>query len=1355
MAIGADRARIDLVKTKAESWADDLIDFGPNNTLLYYRDSKTWSLDLAKAAPEFTAQLLSGRKTRLDTLVASGEAHAAACQRARNLRRRMLTFQEEQGVDDVGKLAHGLFLLQPTSTKGTTPVKPLRAPLVLQPLTITPRTAAETDYVLELVGAPEVNPVLLYALNRQHGIDLDVEQLTDELNAMIEANDDRSTHAGLVYRALSDLVSEHGRTAEFEERLFASTFSFDKLPMVRELKDCAELLSSHDVIAATAGYEPARRQLRETASGHQPVEPDQVVLRDEFLVLDADSSQQRAVNAVMDGQHVVIQGPPGTGKSQTIANIITAAAARGWRVLFVAEKRAAIEAVTNRLEHVDLGHLVFDLHQQKLDKRQVAQQVSESLDRASKEPPAEVNGLHERLTEKRDHLLHHDRALHAAIEPWGIKAFSLYDNLLALSPKSSNPVRFRGTALRDLHGDTVRRVEDDLTRFINSGGLRFHRGESAWSQSDIRTDEQMQAIVVQLDELHGKTWPKAQNQMRRLIGQVGFQRPTDLPGWERVLELLRQVEGTLTLFEKDVFGEGLEDYCFATGDRKWRSANPRELNWWRRYKVRKVAAALRKAGKCNRRTLHADLSAALAQRNRWQEMAVGGGAPQEVVGLAKTLDEIAKARDQLAAVAMGAQLTEPDQWSEEEVTARVERLIEERDVLFQVPMLNQLTDRLVEMGMGGLLDVLVERNADAELARTMFRYSWYSSLLDEYRVRIPHLGQFAGLQHSHVVSEFREFDTSHFQLNAQRVRRRVAERLREARDAHPDQNDVVRAEAKRKRGHMPLRKLVAKAPDVLLAARPCWAMSPIVVSRLLPAQRLFDLVVFDEASQVEPQDSMTSIMRGKQLVVAGDERQLPPSAWFRTALSGGDSDNDEDDEQADTPQVRDFESILACLSAFIPNTRMLEWHYRSQDERLIAFSNKAFYQGKLITFPGCQTVSPLSLHQVDGRVAPGRDGSAEAEVEKVVDLVLAHARANPEDTLGVITMGGNHAKRVELALRRATAAHDELAEFNGRMQGAGRRLFVKSIEQVQGDERDAIIFSLGAAKAINGRLHMTAFGPLNRQGGERRLNVAITRARKRVDIVASFSPLDMSTTGISVGADLLRQYLEFADNGGSLGLVGAQGKQEMNGFERSIHDSLVDAGVPVTPQWGVAGYRIDFALGHSDQPGRMVLAVEADGDTYHQLGSARDRDRLRQEHLERLGWRFHRVWASEWFRDRATQTAMIVESWEKAMLDAERDIAPSPATTAPPQKPHQPVIERGPRPGFLSEPRRSKIDDYSDRELVELCLWLLTDRLLADRDARIDQAIDEIGFRKRTTKMQQRIGNALVRAQQLVDGQGA
>ncbi|WP_157767817.1 AAA domain-containing protein [Actinosynnema pretiosum] len=1344
-----DHARIALVRAKAESWADDLVDFGPNNTLLHYRDSKAWSLDLVGGSPEGVEQLLSGRRTRLDSLV-DGAAHASACQRARNLRRRMLTFQEEQGID-LGKLAHGLFLLEPTSTKGTAPVKPLRAPLVLQPLTITPRTAAETDYVLQLVGAPEVNPVLLYALNRQHGVDLDVEQLTDHLNDVLAENEDRRAHAGLVHDALSSLVTRHGRAAEFEDRLFASTFSFDKLPVVRELKECAELLAAHDVIAAAAGHEPAKRLLRDTAGGHHPVGPDAVAVRDEFLVLDADSSQQHAVNAVLGGQHVVVQGPPGTGKSQTIANIVAAASAKGWRVLFVAEKRAAIEAVTSRLEQVDLGHLVFDLHQQRLDKRQIAQQVSESLERASKEPPVDDEGLHRRLSGQRDDLLEHDKALHEPVEPWGVTAFSLYERLLALGPENDNPVRFHRAVLRALSGEVLGQAEEALVRFVNSDGLRFRRGDSAWSHSLIRTDEEMEDMVVQLDQLHAKTWPKAQDRMHRLIGQVGFRRPSDLPGWEQVLHLLREVGKTLAVFTEEVFGDALEDHCFATGDRRWRAAHPRPLNWWQRHQVRKEARALRKAGRCDRRTLHAGLRTALAQREHWRELATDGGAPQEIVGLAEAVAEIAKARDQLAAVAMGARLSEPAEWSEQEVTQQVERLRADRGTLFQVPMLNELTARLVGLGLEQLLDALVERDADAKLARGALHFSWLSSLLDEYRIRVPHLGRFAGRHHSHLVSEFQEGDASHFRLNARRVRRQVAERLRAARDAHPDQNEVVRAEAKRKRGHMPLRKLVAKAPDVLLAARPCWAMSPIVVSRLLPAERLFDLVVFDEASQVEPQDSMTAIMRGRQLVVAGDERQLPPSAWFRANLNGGDSDEDEEEEGTGTPHLGDFESILSCLSTFIPDNRMLEWHYRSQDERLIAFSNDAFYGGKLITFPGCRQESPLALHQVDGRVEPGKEGSAAAESAKVLELVLAHVRTAPEDTLGVITLGNPHAKRIEHVLRRAAAEHEDLAGFTERMQSAGRRLFVKSIEQVQGDERDAIVLSLGAAKAASGRLNMSAFGPINHQGGERRLNVAITRARKRVDVVTSFSPLDMEPK--SVGAEQLRRYLEFAGNGGSLGLVGGGLETPLNGFEQSVHDALVGAGVPVRPQWGFAGYRIDFALAHRDQPGRMVLAVEADGDRYHRLGSARNRDRLRQEHLERLGWRFHRVWASEWFSDPAAQTALIVRSWEQAMLDAERDVPHQPRAAARVPDPRQ-AVERGERPGFLAV-KRTKIDDYRDRELVELCSWLLADRLPVDRDSRIGEAVRELGFSRRTNRMAQRIGDALARAEQRSDSQGA
>ncbi|GLY53004.1 AAA domain-containing protein [Lentzea sp. NBRC 102530] len=1346
-----ERARLELVRAKAESWADALIDFGPRNGLLYHVDSKTWGLDLTASSDEVLGQLLDKKKIRLAALVPEAEAHAIACTRARNLRRRMLTFQEEQGVD-VGRLAHGLFCLQPTKTKGTAPVKALRAPLVLQQVVITPRTAAETDYTLELLGEPEVNPVLLYALHRQHGIDIDVERVLDEINDLVNGVEDVGNRAAAVFEKLNALVAEHGRVAQLEDRTFAGTFSFDKMPMVDELKNSSELLASHDVIAAAAGWEPAKDALRQVAATGAFTEPDAVVPREEFLVLDADSSQQRAINSVLSGQHVVIQGPPGTGKSQTIANIIAGAAAVGKRVLFVAEKRAAIEAVTGRLESMDLGHLVFDLHQQRLDKQRVAQQVAESLDRASKELPAADNGLHDRLRDRRSHLIDHRAAMHQNLAPWEQHTFGLYQRLLELPSNSDNPVRFHGTQLRDLHGDVVRGVEDALMEFVNNGGLAFHRGESAWSHSEIRSDDEVRRLVVELDDLHRRTWPEAQKQMQRLVGQVGFQRPADLPGWQAVLGLLREVERTLTLFHPEVFGASLDDYRFATGDRRFRAQQPRAIGWFQRRKLRKEAAFVRKAGRCDRKTLHDELCAAAVQRDRWRTHAIGGGQPQEVLGLSKIVEEIASARDQLAAVAMGAQLQEAETWTEEEVTTAVRQLVVEREQLFGVPRLNELRDHLVGLGLTRFLVELAGRDCDALQARDAFRFSWYSSLLDEHRIQIQHLGRFSGRQHAQVVGEFRELDVQHFVLNAQRVRRNVAEGLRAARDAHPEQNDVVRAEAKRKRGHMPMRKLVAKAPDVLLAARPCWAMSPIVVSRLLPAERLFDIVVFDEASQVEPHDAMTSIMRGEQLVVAGDERQLPPSTFFRSAMSGAESEDDEED--ADVAQLGDYESILACLSTFVPNSWMLEWHYRSLDERLITFSNKAFYGGKLVTFPGCQSVSPMSLRQVGGQVAPGRNGANAEEIAAVVEMVLDHVRAHPEDTLGVITMGVGHANHIEAALRKAGADHEELSEFTGRMQGTGRRLFVKSIESVQGDERDVIIFSLGAAKGANGKLSRSSFGALNHQGGERRLNVAVTRSRKRMQVVASFSPHDIAPGGTYQGSELLRQFMELADNGGDVNLVGEQSAGDLNGFERSVYDALVRAGVPVVPQWGVTGYRIDFALGHRDQPGRMVLAVEADGDTYHRLASARDRDRLRQEHLERLGWRFHRLWASDWFRDSDAQLEAIVASWEKAMIDADR-VAVVGASSAP-----RPTVvvekpRRGPRPVFLPPPKRPQIVHYTGAELVQLCCWLLTDRLQVDRDTRIEQAVAELGFGRKTSKMEQLLGEALTRAQQLMDGQGA
>jgi very-short-patch-repair endonuclease len=515
-------------------------------------------------------------------------------------------------------------------------------------------------------------------------------------------------------------------------------------------------------------------------------------------------------------------------------------------------------------------------------------------------------------------------------------------------------------------------------------------------------------------------------------------------------------------------------------------------------------------------------------------------------------------------------------------------------------------------------------------------------------------------------------------------------------------------------------------------------MSPIVVSRLLPAARLFDIVVFDEASQVEPVDAMTSIMRGDRLVVAGDDQQLPPSTYFRRLASGASDDDGVPDDVDPTPSVTDFESVLKCLATFVPTAFRLRWHYRSADERLIAFSNEEFYERSLLTFPGRLEESPLRLHVVDGHAAPGTGGLVEAEIDRVVELVVEHAAQQPERSLGVITANVDHQERIEAALQRATITNSALAEFQQRMAGPRRRLFVKSLESVQGDERDVIVLSIGRAKGADGRLRRY-FGPINQEGGERRLNVAVSRARTFLHVVSAFAPDEIQPESRRSGPEMLRRFLHVAAAGAAPRSVGRAEDVELNPVELDLLAELHRRGIPVVPQWGVGGYRIDFALADPDRPGRLVLALELDGDRYHRLESVRDRDRLRQEHLERMGWTFHRVWASAWFTDRTTEADRIERCWREALALPRSTPEPPPQSAEPARR----AVHRAARPPV--EPGRGPIDRYSDSELDAVAKWIKSDELPLDRETRLAQMRSELGFQRRGRRIDERCGAALDR----------
>ncbi|BBH71837.1 hypothetical protein ACTI_85220 [Actinoplanes sp. OR16] len=481
------------------------------------------------------------------------------------------------------------------------------------------------------------------------------------------------------------------------------------------------------------------------------------------------------------------------------------------------------------------------------------------------------------------------------------------------------------------------------------------------------------------------------------------------------------------------------------------------------------------------------------------------------------------------------------------------------------------------------------------------------------------------------------------------------------------ESGIILREAGKKKKHMPVRLLLDRTRHVTQAIKPCFMMSPLAVSQYLPPDMRFDVVIFDEASQVAPADAINCIYRGDALITAGDQKQLPPTSFFS---AGAADEGDEWDEEAE--DGADFESVLDLMkgsAAFRSLT--LRWHYRSRHEALIAFSNSSFYKGKLITFPGAEDVGPdVGVELIPARGVYRRGSSRDNPIEaaKVAERVIHHFTTRPHLSLGVVSFSESQAAAIEHAVDQARQDRPELDQYftDDRLGG----FFVKNLESVQGDERDVMIFSIGYGPDEAGKTTMN-FGPLNRAGGWRRLNVAITRARFRNEIVSSVHASDIAATAGSEGLRHLRRYLDYAERGiAALALDTSTGGDAESPFEESVISVIRSWGYDLTPQVGAAGYRIDMGIRHPDRPGVYVLGVECDGFQYHSSKVARDRDRLRDQVLRGLGWRLHRIWGTAWYRNRAGEEERLRTAIERAvaapirgLLSDTADVVERPAVT--------------------------------------------------------------------------------------------
>lgn len=1195
------------------------------------------------------------------------------------------------------------------------------APILLLPIKLQRRSIAEGFKFSRFDGDTIINETLLELLRSQY-------HMTIPGLSPLPA-DESGVDVGLVMQIFRQAVKEM-KGWEIREEARIGHFSFGKFVMWHDMTARLDVLKEtpliDHLISGSGIFD----------DGIEVFPPEKINehldLSKLYCPVSADSSQLAAVLYSEMGKNFVLHGPPGTGKSQTITNIIAHNLALGKRVLFVSEKKAALDVVHKRLSQIGLKPFCLELHSNKSGKTEVLAQFNEALQTADTKIPAEWEQVVTTLSELRTELDHYVRELHHQF-PNGCSAYDCFSHLLSrkennteqditlnidlLTQTQEERTGARQTftdlisARKNINAETLEALEPlNLLQWspVTENNLLISAKKLLETSNDL--NQKLTAAIDPID-LHDINEIYQIYQTALLLQFM--KKSEDIPGtffcdeFPEKMEFISAYSGNvkkLTAMKEKLSSYHLERFCDYdfSGIAERISRNEASfflVKFFKNTALLKELSGLKKSGGAKlsiqelktlipeaqlyldfEKLYHAGKEKAEAfldkqwngEETDWDNLSakldmaknildcvhgISGNNEKQKEKILKKLQVLMpdikrKFRENPQFISNIDNMLEAwnifqekqqsfGQYSNQiqqettfsSIQEKTEKIIAHISGLRNTMRFLKLRNETNAAGWGELAEIMIKAPDSANFTER-YDIMFFKNMLNQILTQSPLLCEFSGTVQNERIQKFSEFDAKYMSLTRKLIFAKLAANLPRRRTGPcPEGTELglLKRECEKRARQKPVRLLLEQIPTLAPVLKPCFLMSPLSVAQYLPADSApFDLIVFDEASQIPVWDAIGVIARGKQLIVVGDPKQMPPTNFFQK------NENSDDVQSEDMEDMEDLESILdECIAAGIHPT-YLNWHYRSRHESLIAFSNHHYYNDRLYTFPAARNSEKLGIRFefvsdgiYDRKATRTNRKEAEALVRYIFDR-LEKAGGNYR-SIGVVTFSQAQKDLIEDLLEKERAKHPALEScFNETQE---EPLFVKNLENVQGDERDVILFSIGYAPDASGKFSMN-FGPLNRQGGERRLNVAITRAKEQVVVFSSIhaNQIDLTRTN-AVGAAHLKYFLEYAEKKLNLYTVGPA-ESLSDGFRDEVADFLAGKGYQVEKDVGCSGFRIDLAVRNPEKPEEYLLGIECDNSAYAAQNTARDRDNLRHQVLHSLGWNTYRAWCVDWAFDR-------------------------------------------------------------------------------------------------------------------------